>query len=99
VTKSKAIIPENPLLVLPTLAVEIGLNEAIILQQMHFWLITSEHFYEGQFWIYNSYSQWQKKNFPFWSVSTIKKTIQNLDLCQNLRSRRNSNESIKRNRT
>ena len=35
---SRLLINENPLQVLPTLAVKIGLNEAMILQQMHYWL-------------------------------------------------------------
>ena len=71
-------IPEPPLLVLPTLATAIGLNEAIILQQMHYWLATSQHVHDGRKWIYNSYPSWQKQ-FPFWSVETIKRTIKHLE--------------------
>jgi hypothetical protein len=76
--RNKLIIPEEPLLILPTLAKEIGLNEAIVLQQLHYWLQKSNHTYEGKRWIYNSYEAWQKQ-FPFWSISTIKRTIQNLE--------------------
>lgn len=76
--KTKALIPENPLLVLPSLAKEIGLNEAIILQQIHFWLQTNYHIKEGQRWIYNSYTQWQEQ-FPFWSIKTIQRTILSLE--------------------
>ena len=74
----KMIIPEQPLLVLPTLAKEIGLNESIILQQIHYWLIASNHIIDGKKWIYNSYAEWQKQ-FPFWSISTIKRTILQLE--------------------
>ena len=35
---SKLLIDEPPLQVLPSLALKIGLNEAIILQQVHYWL-------------------------------------------------------------
>lgn len=76
--RTKAIIPERPLLVLPTLAKEIGLNESIILQQMHYWLLDSKHFYDERKWIYNSYPEWQKQ-FPFWSIDTIKRTIRKLE--------------------
>ena len=32
------LIDDYPILVLPKLATEIGLNEAIVLQQIHYWL-------------------------------------------------------------
>ena len=35
---SNLLIEEPPLQVLPSLALAVGLNEAIILQQMHYWL-------------------------------------------------------------
>ena len=35
---SNLLINESPLQVLPTLATYIGLNEAIFLQQVHYWL-------------------------------------------------------------
>jgi hypothetical protein len=69
---------EPPLVISPTLAMEIGLNEAIILQQLHYWLQKSEHFYEGRRWIYNTYQQWVEQ-FPFWSEKTIKRTITSLE--------------------
>jgi hypothetical protein len=69
---------EPPLVISPTLAIEIGLNEAIILQQLHYWLQKSEHFYEGRRWIYNTYQQWVEQ-FPFWSEKTIKRTITSLE--------------------
>ena len=65
------------------LAVKIGLNEAIVLQQLHFLLNTAEpmiHSYEEKeqkLWVKKSYSDWQKI-FPFWSHSTIKKIFAKL---------------------
>ncbi|MEL1193439.1 replication protein, partial [Staphylococcus epidermidis] len=53
------LIDDYPILVLPKLATEIGLNEAIVLQQMHYWLKKSNHNYDGRRWIYNSFSEWQ----------------------------------------
>ncbi|WP_070817175.1 hypothetical protein [Staphylococcus sp. HMSC063A07] len=75
---NKLLIDDYPIQVLPKLAVEIGLNEAIILQQMHYWLNASNHKYDGKKWIYNSYPEWQKQ-FPFWSLITIKRTIYSLE--------------------
>ncbi|HGO3505925.1 TPA: DnaD domain protein, partial [Staphylococcus aureus] len=64
--------------VLPKLAELIGLNEAIVLQQIHYWLNNSKHKYDGKTWIFNSYPEWQKQ-FPFWSLITIKRTIYSLE--------------------
>ena len=72
------LIDDYPILVLPKLATEIGLNEAIVLQQMHYWLKKSNHNYDGRRWIYNSFPEWQK-HFPFWSVMTIKRAVYSLE--------------------
>lgn len=71
---------EMPLQLLPTLATKVGLNEAIVLQQMHYWL-TSRHnknFINNRHWVYNSYKDWHQQ-FPFWSKETIKRTIYSLE--------------------
>ena len=75
---SKLLIDDYPIQVLPTLAKEIGLNEAIVLQQMHYWLNMSKHDYDDKKWIYNSYTKWVLQ-FPFWSESTVKRTIGSLE--------------------
>ncbi len=67
-------------MVLPTLASTIGLNEAIILQQVHYWLDPriNKNYINGSFWVYNTYHQWAKQ-FPFWSEITIRRTIRSLE--------------------
>lgn len=74
---NKLLIDDYPIQVLPRLAEEIGLNEAIIIQQIHYWLNRSGKPIENKRWIYNTYDEWQKQ-FPFWSVSTVKRTLNNL---------------------
>jgi hypothetical protein len=64
--------------VLPSLAKAIGLPEAIILQQMHYWLRRSHHTFENRPWFYNTYDDW-KKQFPFWSLATIRRAIATLE--------------------
>ncbi|AIM15146.1 hypothetical protein HW35_01565 [Bacillus sp. X1(2014)] len=75
---SKLLIQESPVMIIPSLAVKIGLNEAVILQQIHYWVSMSNHVIEGRKWIYNTYKDWQQQ-FPFWSESTIKRTIHSLE--------------------
>ena len=72
---SKLLIDDYPIQVLPKLAEEVGLNEAILLQQLHYWLNNkSAKFIDGKKWIYNTYKDWEKQ-FPFWSNATIRRTI------------------------
>jgi len=75
---SKLLINENPILVLPTLAKKIGLNEALFIQQLHYWLADSKHTYDGYQWVYNTYEDWHRQ-FPFWSTSTIRRIIGKLE--------------------
>ena len=74
------LISDYPLTVQPNLAVLLGLNEAIFLQQLQYWIsreagICDEY---GRRWIYNTVKQWNVQ-FPFWSESTIKRTIKSLE--------------------
>jgi len=77
---SKLLIQEPPLQVLPTLAKTIGLNGAIVIQQLHYWLENPKigRVVDGEKWVDNSYAEWQE-NFPFWSVATIKRIFADLE--------------------
>lgn len=72
------LIEEPPLQVLPSLAKSIGLNEAIVLQQIHYWLRKSNNVKDGHKWIYNSMPNWQKQ-FNFWSLPTVKRVFRSLE--------------------
>ena len=74
---SRLLIDEPPLQVLPSLAVAIGLNEAIVLQQVHYWLQSSKNLHDGRRWTYQTLDEWQEQ-FPFWSLMTIRRTITSL---------------------
>lgn len=77
---SKLLIQEPPLQVLPSLAVAIGLNEAIVLQQIHYLLLDPNHGKKiaEHRWIFNTVEQWIVGYFPFWSVRTMKTIFTNL---------------------
>jgi len=68
------LISEQPLLIMPKLAAKIGLNEAILAQQIHYWVEKSDKFYDGKNWIYNTHDSWLEQ-FPFWSKATLKRVI------------------------
>ncbi|NQX62165.1 hypothetical protein [Paenibacillus qinlingensis] len=75
---NKLLLDEHPLLILPSLAFIIGLNESIVLQQMHYWLQKSRNHRDGRMWVYNTYEGWHEQ-FRFWSISKIRRIIGNLE--------------------
>ena len=56
---SSLLMNESPLCVQPSLAVAIGLNEAIFLQQCHYWLNPkfNKNFIEGKHWVHKTLHQ------------------------------------------
>src|SRR3972149_3147972 len=81
--KSHLLIQENPLQVLPKLAVVIGLDEAIVIQQLHYWLDNQKSEgridEDGKKWVYNTYAEWKENNFPFWSEDKIQRVFLSLE--------------------
>ncbi|WP_227521994.1 hypothetical protein [Bacillus solitudinis] len=76
--KGNYLLNEYPLLVLPSLATKIGLNQAIILQQSHYWLQKSQKKHDNKLWFYKTHDDWCAE-LPFWSKSTIRRTISELE--------------------
>lgn len=80
--RGSVLFDDIPLLVPTQLARHIGLNEAIVLQQVHYWIIQNEraerNYYEGSYWVYNSLTAWQEQ-FPFWTGRGVKKIIARLE--------------------
>lgn len=77
---SKLLIDEAPLQVLPSLALKIGLNEAIVLQQVH-WLCNHDNNVTKEYdhvWIKRTAEEWHDKTFKFWSIPTIRRILKNL---------------------
>ncbi|MGL5968428.1 MAG: hypothetical protein ACRCZ6_14965 [Kluyvera sp.] len=69
----------RPLVINPELATRIGLNEAIVLQQVNYWINDKEQgvIHSGRRWVFNSYESWVKQ-FPFWSADTVKRAFTSL---------------------
>jgi len=79
VSSSKLLIDEQPIQVLPSLACAIGLNEAMVLQQLHWRLRYSKNQANGLYWVFDKYEVWQQEHFPFWSLDTVKRIFRNLE--------------------
>lgn len=75
---SRLLLDERPLIVLPNLAEKIGLNEAIILQQLHYKaLADSAEVQDGRRWVRTTVDALGLE-FPFWSKSTIERALKAL---------------------
>lgn len=70
---------EHPIVINAQLARIVGLNEAIVLQQLNYWIngTASGVEHDGRRWVYNTQDQWQEQ-FPFWSVDTVKRAFASL---------------------
>ena len=66
----------------PELACLIGLNESIVLQQLHYWLEKNKkkntNFRDGRFWTYGTIQEYRDRDFPWWSYETVKRTLSRL---------------------
>ena len=60
-----------------------GLNKAIFINQIHYWIElnkkTNKNFRDGYYWTYNTYSGWVETDFCYWSSDTIKRTVNALE--------------------
>lgn len=76
---SNLLIDEYPLQVIPSLACKVGLNRAMFLQQLHYWLQKPEaHEKDGKRWVFNTYNEWHEQ-FPFWTPEAIRKIVSYLE--------------------
>ena len=69
---------DKVLIVNMELANAIGLNRAIVLNQINYWIEKSNHVFEGKKWIYNSFESWHDQ-FQFWSLNTVKRIFKSLE--------------------
>jgi hypothetical protein len=78
---SNLLIDQSGIPVGPELAIFVGLNEAIFLQQLHFILTNNDsvgQFVDGKKWYRDKPIDFAEKYFPYWDESVVKRTIANL---------------------
>jgi hypothetical protein len=77
----RVLLNERPLVLLPSLAKSVGVSAAIAVQQLHFYLADPRNgnMHEGKQWIFKTYEDWERDDFPFWSPRTIRRTFSGLE--------------------
>lgn len=73
---TKLLIDERPLTVLPSLVSLVGMERAVILQQIH-WLSQQKNtgilLDDGEKWVWGNYAELCEEFFPFWKPESLRK--------------------------
>ena len=79
---SKLLIDERPLTVLPSLVALVGMERAVILQQIH-WLSQQKNtgvvLDDGERWVWGTNEEWCDEYFTFWKADTLRKHLKRLE--------------------
>ncbi|MEG3268487.1 DUF6017 domain-containing protein [Streptococcus suis] len=74
---------EQPIVANKALARALGLNEALVLQQINYWIEinkkSGKNYHDERYWTYNSIRAWQENDFDYMSVDTVKRTFAKLE--------------------
>ena len=82
-TVQELLFNEHPIVINRKLAKCLGLKEAVVFQQIHYWLEvnkrTKNNFKDDKYWTYNSVKAWHENEFDFLSLRTVERTLQKLE--------------------
>lgn len=78
--KATWLYSKHPIIVDTDVAIAIGLKEAVVAQQLNYWLHSkAAKTVNGRRWVYNTYENWQKDSFPFFTIATIRRLFEKLE--------------------
>lgn len=80
----KVLLNGQPVVIDRILARAIGLNQAIVLQQIHYWLEVNRragrNYHDGSYWTYSTMEEWWKRDFRhLWSYDTLCRIFSRLE--------------------
>lgn len=82
------LMDEYPILCYPSLAKALGVNHALVFQQLHFLLAITKktkqrdklyNFVDGKWWVYNTAKEWEEDHFPWLHKGTIARIFRDLE--------------------
>ncbi|MGG1340152.1 DnaD domain protein [Bacillus toyonensis] len=80
----KLLFNESPYVIQKSLAMKVGVDESLFIQQLHYLIVNKEKgsnfdtFKDGHTWVYNTWWGWQEF-FPFWNQKKIQRMIKKLE--------------------
>ena len=76
------LLGSQPLIVSRELAIELGIDLSLVLQQFQYWLRINEesgnNYFENRYWTSSTIEELQARDFPFWGKTKIKTLINEL---------------------
>jgi len=82
---TRALYDDQPISVSPSAVSTLGGDEAIALQQIHYWIVHNfnqdsddYHKHDGRWWSRNSIKSWANRSLWFWSESKVRTVFDNL---------------------
>lgn len=80
----KTILEDDyPMLLDRKVAKILGVNEAIVLQYIHYWLEKNKekkiNYKDDRYWTFKSIQRWHDEDFNFWSESTLRRIFMSLE--------------------
>ncbi len=73
---SMYLFDEQPIVANKALARALGLNDALVLQQINYWIEinkkSGKNYHDEKDWTYNSIRAWQENDFDYMSVDMVK---------------------------
>jgi hypothetical protein len=78
---NRMLLDERPLVLFPSLAIAVGVEEAIVLQQLHFHSADPNNgrVHDGEQWIYKTYEDWRSDDFSFLSTRQLQRIFLKLE--------------------
>jgi hypothetical protein len=58
---SNLLLDERPVALLPSLVRAVGITDAAVLQQLHYWLQRASKSHDGHAWVYKTYGEWAQE--------------------------------------
>ena len=72
------LLQESPLVIQPTLVHRLGLNESLLVQQLHYWMNYATTTHDEKKWVYETYQGWVEKLRNVLSLSSIRRAMTKL---------------------
>ena len=80
---SNLLFGEQPIIIDKEIALLVGLNESIVLQQINSLIEeskkTNANFFNNRYWVRCSLNMLHERYFDFWSIDTVKRIISRLE--------------------
>lgn len=73
------IMNDRPLMVSKELAKSLGVDQSMLVQQLHYWVEKNKkndkNYFNNKYWLYSTVKEMRDRDFPFWSEKTLRRYL------------------------